>query len=126
MTSVRSIFISDIHLGTRACQADKLLDFLREQGLVHRLESLNAFVGCTRPDRTHVSFMRSYPNLWPLSAPAVERIGAALEPFDFEVIYGPFFGRDVLVDGKEVVRRSVTRYAASVRGDHYAVQGYGR
>lgn len=33
----------------------RALDFLREQGLVHRLESLNAFVGCTRPDRTHVS-----------------------------------------------------------------------
>jgi UDP-2,3-diacylglucosamine pyrophosphatase LpxH len=30
MTSVRSIFLSDIHLGTRACQADRLLDFLRE------------------------------------------------------------------------------------------------
>lgn len=27
---VRSIFISDVHLGTRACQADRLLDFLRE------------------------------------------------------------------------------------------------
>lgn len=26
---VRSIFISDVHLGTRACQADRLLDFLR-------------------------------------------------------------------------------------------------
>jgi Fur family zinc uptake transcriptional regulator len=33
----------------------RALDFLREQGLVHRLESLNAFVGCTRPDRSHVS-----------------------------------------------------------------------
>ena len=30
MRVVRSIFISDIHLGTRACQADALLDFLRE------------------------------------------------------------------------------------------------
>jgi len=29
MPNVRSIFISDIHLGTRACQADRLLDFLR-------------------------------------------------------------------------------------------------
>jgi len=29
MPSVRSIFLSDIHLGTRACQADRLLDFLR-------------------------------------------------------------------------------------------------
>ncbi|HUF20920.1 MAG TPA: UDP-2,3-diacylglucosamine diphosphatase [Burkholderiales bacterium] len=27
--SVRSIFLSDIHLGTRACQADQLLGFLR-------------------------------------------------------------------------------------------------
>jgi len=28
-TLVRSIFLSDIHLGTRACQADRLLDFLK-------------------------------------------------------------------------------------------------
>lgn len=26
----RTLFISDVHLGTRACQADELLDFLRE------------------------------------------------------------------------------------------------
>ncbi|MCC7547378.1 MAG: UDP-2,3-diacylglucosamine diphosphatase [Burkholderiales bacterium] len=30
MTRVRSIFLSDIHLGTRACQAERLLAFLRE------------------------------------------------------------------------------------------------
>lgn len=30
MVKVRSIFLSDIHLGTRGCQADRLLDFLRE------------------------------------------------------------------------------------------------
>jgi len=30
MIQVRSIFLSDIHLGTRACQAEPLLDFLRE------------------------------------------------------------------------------------------------
>ena len=29
-TRVRAIFLSDIHLGTRACQAERLLDFLRE------------------------------------------------------------------------------------------------
>ena len=33
----------------------RALDFLLDQGLVHRLESLNAFVGCPRPDRDHVS-----------------------------------------------------------------------
>ncbi|MCC2099311.1 MAG: MBL fold metallo-hydrolase [Hyphomicrobiales bacterium] len=69
------------------------------------------------PDRTHVSFMRSYPNLIPLSAPAVQRIGAALDPYDFEVIYGPFFGRDILTGGKDAVRRSVTRYVEAVTGD---------
>jgi len=29
MAYVRSIFLSDIHLGTRACQADRLLEFLK-------------------------------------------------------------------------------------------------
>lgn len=32
---VRSIFLSDIHLGTRGCQADCLLDFLREHDSEH-------------------------------------------------------------------------------------------
>ena len=27
--SVRTLFLSDLHLGTRGCQADALLDFLR-------------------------------------------------------------------------------------------------
>jgi UDP-2,3-diacylglucosamine pyrophosphatase LpxH len=30
MPRVRTLFISDVHLGTRACQAERLLDFLRE------------------------------------------------------------------------------------------------
>jgi UDP-2,3-diacylglucosamine pyrophosphatase LpxH len=30
MTQVRSIFISDVHLGTRVCQANRLLEFLKE------------------------------------------------------------------------------------------------
>ena len=29
MVKVRSIFISDVHLGTRDCQAERLLDFMR-------------------------------------------------------------------------------------------------
>ena len=35
MPKVRSIFLSDIHLGTRACQAGRLLDFLREHESDH-------------------------------------------------------------------------------------------
>jgi hypothetical protein len=69
------------------------------------------------PDRKFVSFMRSYPNLIPLSAPAVERIGALLEPYPFEVIHGAWFDRTITRGGKEIVRRSIARYVAAVRGD---------
>ncbi len=31
----------------------RALDFLQEQGLVHRVQSLNAFVGCQLPEETH-------------------------------------------------------------------------
>jgi Fur family zinc uptake transcriptional regulator len=31
----------------------RALDFLVEQGLVHRIESLNAFVGCPEPGKAH-------------------------------------------------------------------------
>jgi Fur family zinc uptake transcriptional regulator len=34
----------------------RALDFLTEQGLVHRIESLNAFVGCPAPGTTHRAF----------------------------------------------------------------------
>jgi hypothetical protein len=74
------------------------------------------------PDRKHVSFMRSYPNLIPLSAPAVARIGAMLEPFAFDVIYGAWFDRVIPRGGKDAVRRSVARYIAMVQGDGTAEQ----
>lgn len=35
MPHVRSIFLSDIHLGTRACQAERLLEFLRTYSAEH-------------------------------------------------------------------------------------------
>ena len=31
----------------------RALDFLREHGLIHRIERFNAFVGCGRPDQDH-------------------------------------------------------------------------
>jgi hypothetical protein len=67
--------------------------------------------------RDYVSFMRSYPNLLPLSAPAVERIGKMLEPYAFDPIYGGFYDRGVPQDGKAVLKRSIERYVAAVRGD---------
>jgi Fur family transcriptional regulator, zinc uptake regulator len=33
----------------------RALDFLLEQGLIHRIESLNGFVGCDRPQKAHQS-----------------------------------------------------------------------
>jgi len=66
------------------------------------------------PDRQHVSFMWSYPNLIPLPAAEVRRIAAALEPWFFERILGAWWERLVPSDGSEVVRRSAERYAARV------------
>jgi hypothetical protein len=71
----------------------------------------------TVPDTKHVSFMRSYPNLVPLSANAVRRISARLEPYDFEAIYGPFFDRNITTGGKQAVARSAERYIRAVEGD---------
>jgi hypothetical protein len=69
------------------------------------------------PDRRYVSFMRSYPNLIPLSAPSVERLGRMLEPFEYDAIYGAFMDRNVLKGAKDAVRKSVARYAQAVSGD---------
>jgi hypothetical protein len=62
------------------------------------------------PGSRRVSFMYSYPMLLPLPAREVERIAAALEPWEFDRIYGAWWGRVVAADGKDVVRRSAERY----------------
>lgn len=33
----------------------RALDFLLEQGLVHKLETMHAFIGCTHPEHPHAS-----------------------------------------------------------------------
>ena len=68
------------------------------------------------PDRRHVSFMRSYPNLIPLSAAVVERIVSPLASCRFERIYGAFADREILRDGEAAVRRSAERYIRAVSG----------
>jgi hypothetical protein len=69
------------------------------------------------PDRSHVSFMYSYPNLIPLPAGSVRAIVDALEPFAFERIYGAWWGTIVRSDGKAVVRRSAERYVRALAGE---------
>ncbi|MBN0985895.1 Fur family transcriptional regulator [Amphritea pacifica] len=34
----------------------RALDFLQEQGLVHRLATLNAFIGCSHPEHNHSGY----------------------------------------------------------------------
>lgn len=68
------------------------------------------------PDRTSVSFMRSYPNRIPLSGAVVERIAEHVSRFDFDRLYNNFEGI-VPADARDVVRRSAARHAAWVRGD---------
>lgn len=62
------------------------------------------------PDRRWVSFMYSYPNLIPLGPRRVAAIVDAIEPFEFDRIYGAFHPMEVARDGKEAVRRSAKRY----------------
>jgi glyoxylase-like metal-dependent hydrolase (beta-lactamase superfamily II) len=67
------------------------------------------------PDRGWVSFMYSYPNLIPLPEARVRAIVDALEPYDFEAIYGAWWGRLVRPGGKAIVERSAQRYVAALR-----------
>jgi hypothetical protein len=67
------------------------------------------------PDRRFVSFMWSYPNLIPLPARAIDRIAAALEPYEFERIYGAWWDAHVMQDGKAAVMRSAARYRAAIQ-----------
>ena len=67
-------------------------------------------------DRKWLSFMRSYPNLIPLSRREVEGIGRAMAPFAFERIYGHYFDRVIANDAKSVLEKSVARYIAAIEG----------
>jgi hypothetical protein len=61
-------------------------------------------------DRRHVSFMRSYPNLWPLSPAAVEAVVKAVEPFEYDRIYGAWWDRHIDTDARAAIERSIRRY----------------
>jgi hypothetical protein len=73
------------------------------------------------PDRAYVSFMWSYPNLVPLPEAEVRAIAAAVEPFEFDTIYGAWWGRVVGAGAKDVVRRSAERYARALRGELHGI-----
>ncbi len=68
------------------------------------------------PDRTSVSFMRSYPNRIPLSAAVVLRVAERVARRPFERLYNNFEGV-IPADARAVVLRSAQRHAAWGRGD---------
>ena len=68
-------------------------------------------------DRRWISFMYSYPNLIPLSASAIRRIVAAVEPFAFDRIYGAWWDKVVATDAKAAVKRSADRYIRALEKD---------
>jgi hypothetical protein len=65
-------------------------------------------------DRKHVSFMYSYPNYIPLPASAIERIVKAVEPFEYDRVYGAFWDMMIEREGKAVVKRSAERYLRAI------------
>jgi hypothetical protein len=66
-------------------------------------------------DRHYVSFMRSYPNMWPLSRDAVDRIVRAVEPFAYDRIYGAWWDRHIEEDAKAAVARSLEIYVEALQ-----------
>lgn len=64
-----------------------------------------------------VSFMRSYPNLIPLPAAAVERIALRVAELDFERLHGGWSAKTILTGGPAAVARSAERYVAALAND---------
>ena len=86
------------------------------QGAEGRGALLTSDIISVVPDRGWVSFMYSYPNLVPLPAAAVERIVAAVAPYQYDRIYGAWWPRVIPEGAKDAVNRSATRYISAVDG----------
>jgi hypothetical protein len=59
--------------------------------------------------------MRSYPNLIPLPASAVQHIVQMVEPYAFDRIYGAWWDTIIATHAKEGVRYSAERYVHALR-----------
>ena len=66
------------------------------------------------PDRRFVTFMYSFPNMVPLRASAVRRIGERLNPYQFGRIYAAWPHTVLKSGGKAAVERSVERYIKAI------------
>ena len=61
-------------------------------------------------DRRWLSFMYSYPNYIPEHPDTIRRAVELVEPLDFTVIYGAWWGKVLTQDAKGAVVRSARRY----------------
>jgi hypothetical protein len=77
---------------------------------------LTADTATVTVDRKFLTFMRSYPNVIPLSARQVRGIGEALAPFAYDRIYGHYFDRVIPANAKQTMQISVDRYVAALDG----------
>lgn len=78
------------------------------------------FVGDTlfiTPGADRVSFIWSAPNRLPLPERAVRRLLDALSPYEFESIYGGWWGPVIRHDAKAITERSAARYIELLRGE---------
>src|SRR5690606_6370026 len=74
----------------------RALDFLQEQGLVHRIASLNAFIGCASPEHVHqghfhicricrVAFELDQSLIQPAISKVAEQLGFTVESETVEI-----------------------------------------
>ncbi|MGV3527720.1 MAG: MBL fold metallo-hydrolase [Flavisolibacter sp.] len=61
------------------------------------------------PGNDRVSFMYSYPNMIPLAATDIRNIATAVEPLQYDAMYGAF-DRYIRSGAKEIMKTSVERY----------------
>ena len=64
--------------------------------------------------------MWSYPNLIPLDEHTVRDVATRVARFRFDRVYGGWWGRVIVDDGAEAVRRSADRYIARLKGERPA------
>ena len=61
-------------------------------------------------DRRWLSFMYCYPNYIPEHPDTIRRAVELVDPLDFAIIYGAWWGKVLTQDAKGAVERSARRY----------------
>ncbi|MDG4866807.1 transcriptional repressor [Guyparkeria sp. 1SP6A2] len=68
----------------------RALDFLLEHGLIHRIESLNAFVGCDHPQHPHQAILLICNDCGDIREEGSETVHAALATLASSVGFSPW------------------------------------